>query len=141
MPALHEALREVAEEEGPAPLRDMQKEISAHFSKGSVAEILASLRADGGDWAVKTADTIETKSPTSTLVAYAQVREGKSLDFEDCMRLEYRLINGFVKGHDFYEGVRAVVIDKDHFAEVEACHARRNERGRREELFCAARRG
>ena len=111
--ALHEALREVAEEEGPAPLRDMQKEISAHFSKGSVAEILASLRADGGEWAVKTADTIESKSPTSTLVAYAQVREGKSLDFEDCMRLEYRLINGFVKGHDFYEGVRAVVIDKD----------------------------
>ena len=62
---------------------------------------------------MKTADTIETKSPTSTLVAYAQVCEGASLGFEDCMRLEYRLINGFVKGHDFYEGVRAVVIDKD----------------------------
>ncbi|MDO8840176.1 MAG: enoyl-CoA hydratase/isomerase family protein [Parvibaculum sp.] len=107
------ALREVAEEEGPAPLASMQKEIGAHFSKGSVAEVISSLRADGGEWATKTADTIETKSPTSTLVAFRQIREGGALDFEDCMRLEYRLIERFVKGHDFYEGVRAVVIDKD----------------------------
>ncbi len=110
---LHEALKEVAEEEGPAPLAAMQDDISKHFSKGSVSEILSSLRADGGEWAVKTAETIETKSPTSTLVAFRQVREGAKLDFEECMKLEFRLINGFIKGHDFYEGVRAVVIDKD----------------------------
>lgn len=110
---LHEALKEVAEEEGPAPLAAMQDDISKHFSKGSVSEILSSLRADGGEWAVKTAETIETKSPTSTLVAFRQVREGAMLDFEECMKLEFRLINGFIKGHDFYEGVRAVVIDKD----------------------------
>ena len=41
------------------------------------------------------------------------VREGAKLDFEDCMRLEFRLTNRFAAGHDFYEGVRAVVIDKD----------------------------
>ena len=110
---LHEALKEVAEEEGPAPLAAMQDDISKHFSKGSVSDILASLRSDGGEWAMKTAETIETKSPTSTLVAFRQVREGANLDFEDCMKLEFRLINGFIKGHDFYEGVRAVVIDKD----------------------------
>ncbi|MEQ9226889.1 MAG: enoyl-CoA hydratase/isomerase family protein [Parvibaculum sp.] len=110
---VREALGEVAEDEGAAPLRDLQDAADKHFGKSSVAEILASLRADGGAWAAKTADAIETKSPTSTLVAYRQVREGAGLDFEDCMKLEFRLINGFVKGHDFYEGVRAVVIDKD----------------------------
>lgn len=110
---MREALAEVAEEEGPAPLAAMQAEISQHFSRGSVSEIVASLRADGGEWAVKTADTIETKSPISTLVAYRQVREGAALGFEECMRLEFRLINRFAAGHDFYEGVRAVVIDKD----------------------------
>lgn len=110
---LHEALKEVAEEEGPAPLAAMQDDISKHFSKGSVSDILASLRSDRGEWAMKTAEIIETKSPTSTLVAFRQVREGAKLDFEDCMKLEFRLINGFIKGHDFYEGVRAVVIDKD----------------------------
>ncbi len=110
---LTEALKEVAEEEGPAPLASMQEDISRHFSKGSVAEIITSLRADGGEWAVKTAETIEAKSPTSTLVAFRQVREGAKLEFEECMKLEFRLINSFIKGHDFYEGVRAVVIDKD----------------------------
>ncbi|MEX0839625.1 MAG: enoyl-CoA hydratase/isomerase family protein [Parvibaculum sp.] len=107
------ALREVAEEEGPAPLSSMQKEIGTHFSKGSVGEIIESLRADGGAWATKTADIIETKSPTSTLIAFRQIREGAGLDFEDCMKLEFRLISRFIEGHDFYEGVRAVVIDKD----------------------------
>lgn len=108
-----EALAEVAEEEGAAPLAAMQKDISAHFSKGSVPEIIVSLRTDGGEWAMQTADAIEGKSPVSTLVAYRQVREGAQLEFEDCMKLEYRLINRFAAGHDFYEGVRAVVIDKD----------------------------
>ncbi|MEQ8327856.1 enoyl-CoA hydratase/isomerase family protein [Parvibaculum sp.] len=110
---VREALAEVAEEEGPAPLASMQAEIGAHFSGGAVSDILSSLRADGSEWAEKTADTIETKSPISTLVAYRQVREGAALGFEDCMRLEFRLINRFAAGHDFYEGVRAVVIDKD----------------------------
>ena len=104
---------EVVEEEGHAPLVDIQSDIDSHFGKDSVADILASLRGDGGEWATKTADTIEAKSPTSTLVAFRQVNEGERLGFEDCMKLEYRLINSFVKGHDFYEGVRAVVIDKD----------------------------
>ncbi|ABS64506.1 Enoyl-CoA hydratase/isomerase [Parvibaculum lavamentivorans DS-1] len=110
---VREALGEVAEEEGAAPLAELRGTIDRHFGKNSVAEILASLRADGGEWETKTADTIETKSPTSTLVAFRQIREGAALDFDACMKLEFRLINGFVKGHDFYEGVRAVVIDKD----------------------------
>ncbi len=110
---VREALSEVAEEEGAAPLAELRAEIDRHFGKTSVADILASLRTDGGEWATKTADTIKTKSPTSTLVAFRQIREGATLDFDECMELEFRLINGFVKGHDFYEGVRAVVIDKD----------------------------
>lgn len=110
---IREALADVAEEEGAAPLAGLQAAIDRHFGRDSVADILASLRAEGGDWATKTAETIESKSPTSTLVAFRQIRAGANLDFEECMKLEFRLINGFVKGHDFYEGVRAVVIDKD----------------------------
>jgi enoyl-CoA hydratase len=29
------------------------------------------------------------------------------------MRLEFRLTNRFMRGHDFYEGVRAVIVEKD----------------------------
>ena len=60
-----------------------------------------------------TAKTIRTKSPTSLKVAFRQIREGAKLEFDDCMRMEFRMVNRIVAGHDFYEGVRATIIDKD----------------------------
>jgi enoyl-CoA hydratase len=98
---------------GTPPLAQNREAIDRHFSKESVAGILASLKADGSEWAARVAAIIEAKSPVSTLVTYRQVREGRRLGFEDCMKLEFRLTNRFMKGRDFYEGVRAVVIDKD----------------------------
>lgn len=98
---------------GEASLAAQRADIDAHFSKGSVAEIMTSLEADGGEWASKTLSVLAAKSPTSLLVAYAQVRAGASLSFEDAMKLEFRLTNRFMRGHDFYEGVRAIIIDKD----------------------------
>ena len=53
------------------------------------------------------------KSPTSLKLALAQVRFGAMHDFETCMRLEMRIVSRIVEGHDFYEGVRAVIVDKD----------------------------
>ena len=29
------------------------------------------------------------------------------------MRTEFRIVSRIVHGHDFYEGVRAVIVDKD----------------------------
>ena len=29
------------------------------------------------------------------------------------MRTEFRIVSRIVRGHDFYEGIRAVIIDKD----------------------------
>jgi enoyl-CoA hydratase len=53
------------------------------------------------------------KSPTSQKIALRQIALGAGLDFDDCMRMEYRLSQHLMAGHDFFEGVRAVVIDKD----------------------------
>ena len=83
------------------------------FALGSVEEILSALDAEHEDWTDDTAKTIRSKSPTSLKVAFAQIRKGKSLEFDDCMRMEYRMVNRIVAGHDFYEGVRAVIIEKD----------------------------
>ena len=102
-----------AQDPGPAPLRDLQGAIDRHFGKSSVEEILRSLADDGSDWACRMIEIIRAKSPTSTKVAFRQMREGARQDFDACMKLEFRLTNRFMAGHDFYEGVRAVVIDKD----------------------------
>lgn len=111
--AVDAALKAYAADAGVAQLSASRAQIDMHFAQGSVAGIVASLKADGGEWAARVAAAIEGKSPTSLLVAYRQIREGARLSFEDCMKLEFRLTNRFMHGHDFYEGVRAIIIDKD----------------------------
>lgn len=98
---------------GLPPLAEHREEIDRIFSAGSVEEILDRLDAGDSAWAVQTAKTIRAKSPTATKLAFRQIREGKTLDFDDCMRMEFRMVNRVVAGHDFYEGVRATIIDKD----------------------------
>ncbi|HVZ70478.1 MAG TPA: enoyl-CoA hydratase/isomerase family protein [Rhizomicrobium sp.] len=83
------------------------------FAGNSVEEILSALDAERTDWSEDTARTIRTKSPTSLKVAFRQVRNGARLDFDDCMRMEWRMVNRIIAGHDFYEGVRATILDKD----------------------------
>jgi enoyl-CoA hydratase/carnithine racemase len=87
--------------------------IDGIFALESVEAILAALDAEGTDWAGETATTLRSKSPTSLKVTFRQIREGAKLEFDDCMRMEYRMVNRIVAGHDFYEGVRAAIIDKD----------------------------
>lgn len=89
--------------------------INACFAGDSAEAMVAALDADGSEWAVKQAETIRTKSPETVKVALRQVREGAECDtFEDNMRMEYRIGWRKVQSPDFIEGVRAVIIDKDH---------------------------
>ena len=107
------AIDAVAQKATEAPLAARRADIDKLFAGHSVAEILSALDSDGSDWATETAKTIRAKSPTATKLAFRQIREGKKLDFDDCMRMEFRMVNRVVAGHDFYEGVRATIIDKD----------------------------
>ena len=52
-------------------------------------------------------------SPTSMKLAFEQLRRGRDLDFDEVMRMEYRIVRRVMEGHDFYEGVRAAILDKD----------------------------
>ena len=84
------------------------------FAHDTVEAIFAALEADGSDWALAQLATLKTKSPTSMKVSLKQVRTGATLtDFADNMAMEYRLGGRIVRTHDFQEGVRAVVVDKD----------------------------
>lgn len=97
----------------PAPLKDLRADIDRHFSHDSIAKIIDSLTNDGSEWAQKMLSTLAAKSPTSLLVTHRQLTLGADLDFEQAMQLEFRLVNMVAKGNDFFEGTRAVVIDKD----------------------------
>jgi enoyl-CoA hydratase len=89
------------------------------FAGDSVEGILDALDREAtsagadAEWAAKTAATMHAKSPLSLKLALAQVRRGGTFDFETCMRAEFRIVSRVIHGHDFYEGVRAVIVDKD----------------------------
>ena len=77
--------------------------------------MVAALLADGSEWALKQAKALQTKSPETVKVALRQVREGgRCATFEENMQMEYRIGWRKVQSADFIEGVRAVIIDKDH---------------------------
>jgi enoyl-CoA hydratase len=108
-----------AEPAGGGPILSRRAAIDRLFAKQSVEAILDALdrEASGGgpeaEWAAKTAATMRTKSPLSLKIALVQIRRGKSWDFDSCMRAEFRIVSRIVHGHDFYEGVRAAIVDKD----------------------------
>ncbi|MBX3594621.1 enoyl-CoA hydratase/isomerase family protein [Sphingomonas sp.] len=84
------------------------------FASDRLEDILAALRADGGDWAAQTLATLETKSPQTMKVSLKLLLDGATMPtFEDEMRQEFAVGCRVVQRHDFIEGVRAVIVDKD----------------------------
>ncbi|WP_188824246.1 enoyl-CoA hydratase/isomerase family protein [Brucella endophytica] len=83
------------------------------FAETTVEACIAALqgRADEGS-AAAILKTMESRSPTSLCVTSRQMAEGRALSMDDCMRMEYRIVTRMLAGHDFYEGVRAALIDK-----------------------------
>ncbi|GLS01789.1 enoyl-CoA hydratase [Brevundimonas denitrificans] len=103
-----------AEAAGPAPTTELREAIGRLFAFDTVEDIFAALEADGSEWALAQLATLKTKSPQSLKVTLRQLRLGAAMpSFADNMALEYRLGGRVVRTHDFQEGVRAVVVDKD----------------------------
>lgn len=80
--------------------------------------VIGALNADGSDWAKETLKAIGRASPTSLRVVFRQLREGaRKSSLAECLKMEYRIADTFMhpKGpsRDFFEGVRATLVDKD----------------------------
>uniref|UniRef100_A0A8C5FIX2 3-hydroxyisobutyryl-CoA hydrolase n=1 Tax=Gadus morhua TaxID=8049 RepID=A0A8C5FIX2_GADMO len=84
------------------------------FSAGSVEGILQNLNTDNSAFAKKQAETLARMSPTSLKITFRQLEQGAAMSLQDVLVMEYRLCQACMRGKDFYEGVRSVLIDKDH---------------------------
>ena len=90
--------------------------IEASFSRPDREAILEALRhAEGRDltFAAPARAAMLKKSPTSQAIALMQMTLGPTLDVDQALRMDYRIVSRICRGHDFYEGVRAVIVDKD----------------------------
>ncbi|KAG7330812.1 hypothetical protein KOW79_004781 [Hemibagrus wyckioides] len=99
--------------EKPFVLQQHTDAINRLFEGSSVEEILEKLQKEQSDFAKKQVETLSKMSPTSLKLTFRQLQTGGGLSLQEVLVMEYRLSQACMRGHDFYEGVRAVLIDKD----------------------------
>ncbi|WP_380872647.1 enoyl-CoA hydratase [Sphingomonas sp. DBB INV C78] len=103
-----------AETPPPARIEGNREKIDRLFGPDTLEEVVAALKADGGEWAQKELATLATKSPTTCKVSLRLLAQAHDhVDFAEEMRVEYRVASHICQRHDFIEGVRALIIDKD----------------------------
>ena len=95
------------------PIESNLSSINACFSAKTVEAIATKLAECQTDWATTVNTDLLAKSPLSLKVTLEQLRRAKSLSMAECITMDYSLVGHFMRGHDFYEGVRALLVDKD----------------------------
>lgn len=88
-------------------------EINVCFAHSTVEGIRSSLQSQDGEWATRIDTVLSQKSPLSLKVTLAQLQKAKGLTLAECLQMDYDIVRHFMQSDDFYEGVRALLIDKD----------------------------
>lgn len=95
-------------------LASQMEEINETFSADSVEEIVTNLEKSDSQFAARTLKSLKAASPTSLKVGFSQIRRGGQLaSLGEVLRMEYRLVTRCCQDKDFYEGVRATLVDRD----------------------------
>ncbi|HEX8443303.1 MAG TPA: enoyl-CoA hydratase/isomerase family protein [Allosphingosinicella sp.] len=111
---LEPILNEASTPPPPARIAENRERIDRLFASDRLEDIIAALEHDGSDWAKAELVTLRCKSPQACKVSLRLLSDGARMaDFADEMRQEYSVASHVVQRHDFVEGVRSVLIDKD----------------------------
>jgi enoyl-CoA hydratase len=119
-----------------APVSLLRKDIDDVFGLGCVRDILDALASSSAAWARDAYDSIRKACPLSLELTFRSIREAATKTLRECLISDFRIAQRLMKREDYFEGVRARIIDKDNQprwthdavgavdpAEVEACFA------------------
>lgn len=102
----------------PGPLERYRSVIDDCFALPDVlamrAALLAVIQAEQAEWAQATAALIDTRSPLAMSVALELMRRGRTCNLAQCFAMELCLQRQWFADGDIIEGIRALLIDKDH---------------------------
>ncbi len=96
-----------------APLKPHQFFIDGVFAGDSIESIQRFLESDDSQWSKSVANHLQQKSPLSLMVTLEAFKRAYGKSLAACLQQDFLLTQSFLKSYDLYEGIRAVVIDKD----------------------------
>jgi hypothetical protein len=93
------------------------EKINQYFQYETIEQIIYSLdegASNGDEWALETKKTLLKKSPTSLKVTIELMKRGKGKKLRESFAMDTEVALNFLHTKDFFEGVRAVLVDKNH---------------------------
>jgi 3-hydroxyisobutyryl-CoA hydrolase len=110
-----DALDEICESHSPQPVEELCTQVDKYFNANSVEEIMAALQQDAGsnEWAAQQVKVLSRLSPTSLKITLHLLRNAPQNNRKACFENEFSLGSRVLQKPDFFEGVRAVLVDKD----------------------------
>ena len=111
--AVDAVLEQYSSPAGDSKLEALQRDIDRLFAADDMETIVAALQEDGSDVAKRALDAFGHMSPTSLKMTARQITSNPGISIRDSLILEYRLVCQVLLRHDFYEGIRAALVDKD----------------------------
>ncbi len=108
------ALKEMSTPPSPGKLPTARPWIDDCYGADKVEEIVARLRASKADDAHAALTTLEKMSPTSLKITLRNIRSAVSFKtVEESFQQDFRISLACIAEHDFIEGIRATIVDKD----------------------------
>lgn len=90
-----------------------EKEIEYYFMDDSIVDIMSRIENSTSEFGQKVKKQMSTLSPLSLAVVFEQIKRGKTMNLREVFEMEYKISQGFTNHTEFFEGVRALLIDKD----------------------------
>jgi enoyl-CoA hydratase/carnithine racemase len=124
--------------QAPSMLAEHGAAIAQHFALDSMAAIVASLESSADAWAAEVLADLRARSPLSMAVSLELIRRAATLSMADCLRTDLDLVRSSFASGDIVEGIRAVIVDKDHAPQWQPAHIHHVSAAAVAEMFVSA---